>query len=147
MHGFKFFVPEPVHVGDLLESLVFFGRPVDTFTQYEDGYEITVACGPVQVPTFAARATSCCYIVGGRKMKSAAKQTVGDEPTTIGATDDYDLEELMDGSVKEIRAFLATRDDELFETDYQAMLTYEQGHKNRKSVVRVLRAALGEGEA
>jgi hypothetical protein len=53
----------------------------------------------------------------------------------------------MDGSAKEIRAFLATHDDELFEADYQAMLEWEQGHKNRKSIVRALRAAIGEDEA
>jgi hypothetical protein len=146
MHGFKFFVPEPVHVGDLLESLVFFGRPVDAFTQHEDGYEITVACGPVQVPTFAARATSCGYIVGGRKMKSAPKQTASDEPPAIGATDDYDLEELMGGSAKQINAFLAAHQDELGLKDYQDMLEWEQTHKKRATVVKRLQVLIGGDE-
>jgi hypothetical protein len=63
----------------------------------------------------------------------------------IGATGDYDLEELMSGSVKDIEAFIASREDELFETDYRAMLEHEQAKKRpRASLVRGLKALIGE---
>jgi hypothetical protein len=61
---------------------------------------------------------------------------------TIG---DHDLEELMSGSVKDIKVFIASREGELFETDYRAMLEHEEAKKRpRASLVRGLKALIGE---
>jgi hypothetical protein len=77
-------------------------------------------------------------VVGGRRIIPTPQRV-------IGAADDYGPEELMSGSVKDIEAFLASREDELCGADYRALLEYEQAKKRpRSTLVRGLQALIGE---
>jgi hypothetical protein len=57
------------------------------------------------------------------------------------------LDELMSGSVKDIEAFIASREDGLFEEDHRAMLEYKEAKKRpRATLVPGLKTLVGDEE-
>jgi hypothetical protein len=58
----------PALTGDLLDSLVYFGRAVTGYRQHDDGREVATVSAGAQL---AANCKSAGYVVGGREVRVA----------------------------------------------------------------------------
>jgi hypothetical protein len=134
----KLFVRSTAPLGDVLEFLASANRPIRKLTTYTDGWDIEIDVAPVEQSRILPKATARGLVVGGRQHAKPA--------TSVGVFGEYDLEELMNGPVKQINAFLAAHEDELGLKDYGDMLEFEQSHKNRATVVKGLQALIGGDE-
>jgi hypothetical protein len=131
---YKFFVPPKVRLDEVLEFLYDVGASLHGFRRYEDGSEFDINVGPVQVPMVMNKAQSFGLVVGGRVNYKPEVPLSHDLDGVVT----YDLEDLMGQSVATITTFVNEHKEKLTTVDYSGMLAYEQTHKRRSSVIKLL---------
>jgi hypothetical protein len=148
---FTFSVPDDTPLFDVLNALVFFGRPVVEVGEVKGGFQVSVMCSAQDVAAYRAYVTRMGWN-GAPAVKSvpvenkapAAQPPAAEKPAkkAVGVFDEYNLDELMGRSAKIISDFIVTHEDELGLNDYQAMLDRELAGKKRSTVIAGLQAHL-----
>jgi len=132
----KFFVPKSVSTFDTLEFLVAAGRPLLSVQRYPDGLEIELNLGSADQNRTLNKASMYGLVIGGRQHHSAKD--------TIGVTEPVTVDDLLKLPVAEISAWLSDHEEELGIKDYEAILAKEVAGKKRSTVVKGLKALIGQ---
>ena len=129
----KIFIPKNVATRDVLDFVVAMGRPIQRVLAYPDGFEIMFNLAPTQQGRVLSKATMYGMVIGGRQHYAA-----------IGVTEPVTVDELLKLPVAEISAWLADNEEELGTRDYEAILAKEVAGKKRSTVVKGLKALVGD---
>jgi len=132
----KLFIPKNVATRDVLDFVVVMGRPIQQVLAYPDGFEITFNLAPTQQGRVLTKATMYGMVIGGRQHYAAQD--------TVGITEPVTIDELLNLPVAEISAWLADHEEELGIKDYEVILAKEVAGKKRSTVVKGLKALIGE---
>jgi hypothetical protein len=146
---FTFTVPDDAPLFDVLNVLVYFGRPVVETREVKGGFKVSVMASAQDVAAYRAYVARMGWNDAPKPAVPvlAESRPAAQPPAAkkaVGALDEYNLDELMSRSAKVISDFIAAHEDKLGTKDYQAMLDRELAGKKRATVVAGLQVHLGK---